>query len=60
MDTMPAKTMQYEIITLVIIALAGYDTGCTTDKKHTYEFCDEYSLGYKTKWNSLVRGATIQ
>jgi hypothetical protein len=31
----------------------GYDTGCPNDKKHTYEFCQGYSLGYQTKWNSL-------
>ena len=32
----------------------GYDIGCPNDKMHTYQFCDGYSLGYKTKWNSLA------
>jgi hypothetical protein len=32
----------------------GYGTGCPNDKKHTYEFCQGYSLGYKAKWNSLA------
>ena len=28
--------------------------GCPNDKKHTYEFCNGYSLGYATNWNSLA------
>ncbi|HEY7079194.1 MAG TPA: hypothetical protein VH500_05800 [Nitrososphaeraceae archaeon] len=36
----------------------GYDTGCSTDKKHTYEYCQGYSLGYQTKWNSLAHEST--
>jgi hypothetical protein len=38
----------------------GYDMGCPNDKKHTYQYCDGYSLGYKTKWNSLGGGTTMQ
>jgi len=36
----------------------GYDAGCPTDKKHTYEFCQGYSLGYQSRWNSLAGEAT--
>src|SRR5215813_12971021 len=36
----------------------GYDAGCPTDKKHTYEFCQGYSLGYQSKWNSLAGETT--
>jgi hypothetical protein len=36
----------------------GYDAGCPNDKKHTYEFCNGYSLGYTTKWNSLAGETT--
>jgi len=36
----------------------GYDTGCPTDKKHSYEFCHGYSLGYQSKWNSLAGETT--
>ena len=38
----------------------GYDTGCPNDKKHTYEFCQGYSLGYKAKWNSLTGETSVQ
>src|SRR5215813_6830043 len=38
----------------------GYDTGCPNDKKHTYEFCSGYSLGYKTKWHSLAEERATQ
>jgi hypothetical protein len=38
----------------------GYDKGCPNDKKHTYEFCNGYSLGYTTKWNSLADETTTQ
>jgi hypothetical protein len=38
----------------------GYDTGCPNDKKHTYEFCNGYSLGHTTKWNSLAGDTTTQ
>jgi hypothetical protein len=31
----------------------GYDTDCPNDKKHTYEFCQGYSLGYNSEWSSL-------
>ena len=41
------------IITIVMRA-HGYDTGCPNDKKHTYEFCQGYSLGYKAEWDSLA------
>jgi hypothetical protein len=37
-----------------------YDTGCPNDKKHTYKYCDGYSLGYKTKWNSLAGETSTQ
>ena len=36
----------------------GYDTGCPTDKEHTYEFCQGYSLGYRSQWNSLAGEVT--
>ena len=36
----------------------GHDTGCPNDKKHTYEFCNGYSLGYSAKWNSLAGETT--
>jgi hypothetical protein len=36
----------------------GYDAGCPTDKKHTYEFCQGYSLGYQSQWNSLADETT--
>ena len=38
----------------------GYDMGCPNDKVHTYQYCDGYSLGYKTKWNSLAGETTKQ
>jgi len=38
----------------------GHDTGRPNDKKHTYEFCNGYSLGYTTKWNSLAGETTSQ
>jgi hypothetical protein len=38
----------------------GYDTGCPNDKVHTYQYCNGYSLGYKTKWNSLAGETTMQ
>jgi hypothetical protein len=38
----------------------GYDAGCPNDKKHTYEFCNGYSLGYKNKWSSLAGEMTTQ
>jgi len=38
----------------------GYDTGCPNDKKHTYVFCNGYSQGYSTKWNSLAGETTTQ
>jgi len=38
----------------------GYDTGCPNGKKHTYEFCQGYSLGYKTRWNSLAGETSAQ
>jgi len=37
----------------------GYDAGCPNDKVHTYQYCNGYSLGYNTKWNSLGGGGTI-
>ncbi len=37
----------------------SYDTP-PNDKTHTYEFCNGYSLGYTTKWNSLVGETTPQ
>jgi hypothetical protein len=36
----------------------GYDAGCPTDKEHTYEFCQGYSLGYQSQWNSLADEVT--
>ena len=36
----------------------GNDMGCPTDKKHTYEYCQGYSLGYQSQWNSLARETT--
>ena len=38
----------------------GYDTGCPNDKVHTNEYCDGYSLGYTSKWNSLAGGTSTQ
>ena len=38
----------------------GYDTGCPNDKVHTNEFCEGYSLGYKTQWDSLAGGTSTQ
>lgn len=38
----------------------GHDTSCPNDKKHTYEFCNGYSLGYSAKWNSLADETTTQ
>src|SRR4051812_3794180 len=38
----------------------GYDIDCPNDKKHIYEFCNGYSLGYTSKWNSLGGGTTMQ
>lgn len=37
-----------------------YDTGCPNYKVYTYELCQGYSLGYKTKWNSLTGETTTQ
>lgn len=38
----------------------GYDTGCPNDKVHTYEYCDGYSLGYRTMWKSLAGEISTQ
>jgi len=38
----------------------GYNAGCPNDKVHTYQYCNGYSLGYKTKWNSLAGEAPTQ
>ena len=38
----------------------GYDIECPNDKKHTYEFCHGYSLGYQSKWNSEASESTTQ
>src|SRR5215831_18149779 len=35
-----------------------YDAGCPNDKKHTYEFCQGYSSGYQSRWNSLAGEVT--
>jgi hypothetical protein len=51
--------MQPAIITIVM-SVHGYDTGCPNDKKHTYEFCQGYSLGYKAKRNSLAGETSVQ
>ena len=51
--------MQPVIITIVMRA-HGYDTGCPNDKKHTYEFCQGYSLGYKAEWDSLAGETSSQ
>ena len=48
MEIMLAKIMRPAIITIAMSA-HGYDKGFPKDKKHTYEFCLGYSLGYKTK-----------
>ena len=48
MEIMLAIIMRPAIITIAMSA-HGYDKGFPNDKMHTYEFCQEYSLGYKTK-----------
>ena len=59
MDIIVARTMRPVNITIVMSA-HGYDTGCPNYKKHTYEFCSGYSLGYNTKWNWLTGETTTQ
>ena len=44
----------------IVMSAHGYDTGCPNYKKHTYEFCSGYSLGYNTKWNWLTGETTTQ
>ena len=59
MDIIVARTMWPVNITIVMSA-HGYDTGCPNYRKHTYEFCSGYSLGYITKWNWLTGETTTQ
>ena len=48
MEIMLAKIYARTIITIAMSA-HGYDKDFPKDKKHIYEFCLGYSLGYKTK-----------
>ena len=58
MDIMLAKGKP-AIITIAMSAYA-YAKGCPNDKKRTYEFCQGYSLGCKTTWNSLAGETSLQ
>jgi|SRR3954454_6576412 hypothetical protein len=48
------------VIIAFATAVTTVMTRCPNDKKHTYEFCNGYSLGYANKWNSLAGETTTQ
>ena len=60
MDIMLAKTTRPAIITIAIIVIMVTIQAAQMIKYHTNEYCDGYSLGYTSKWNSLAGGTSTQ